>query len=390
MKPLPEGVLWQWVKAGSDAAGKVVFSQVSAERSGDRKLRVKVHGDQTNRNGAKLVPNGWVLEHYLQNPVVLWNHQWDRPPVGRTVSLTVTASGLEAEIEFLPAGLSQFADQIWALYENDFMNGVSPGWLPLEWQELDDGSVLFTKMDLLEISLVNIPADPTALRIAEAKGLDVSAVRYWASQLIDEPRYVLYHDAATPGDTLKEIIEEVSRWHQGARILALPKTFRLARVTENGEEPVKEVTAGVVPKDVSTETAPENEAWEAPALSDFTDTAWEDLSRQEKTRIAGHFAYSINWPPAAYSDLKLPHHRPSDGKVVWRGVAAAMQRLSQADIPDDEKQRVWNHLAAHYKQFDREPPELSASAKDGVGEVERTREIAALRLKMLKLKGGAL
>lgn len=61
---------------------------------------------------------------------------------------------------------------------------------------------------------------------------------------------------------------------------------------------------------------------------------------------------------------KLLHHDVVEGKlvVVWRGVQAAMGALLGArggvKIPDAERSAVYNHLTAHYKQFDREPPEL--------------------------------
>lgn len=123
---------------------------------------------------------------------------------------------------------------------------------------------------------------------------------------------------------------------------------------------------GVVPSDVSDELAPEDEPWEAPNLSDFTDKPWAELSLAEKRRIAGHFAWAASMPPETYGDLKLPHHRPQDGKVVWRGVVAAMAALMGArggvNIPAQDRRRVYEHLARHYRQFDREPPEFSESS----------------------------
>lgn len=113
---------------------------------------------------------------------------------------------------------------------------------------------------------------------------------------------------------------------------------------------------GVSPQDVSREKAPEGEAWEAPTLSDFTSTPWDELSDAEKRRIAGHYAWAAMMPPETFGDLKLPHHRPSDGAVVWRGVANAAARLSQTDIPDADIPKVQAHLGSHYRQFDRIPP----------------------------------
>src|SRR3990172_2661029 len=47
---------------------------------------------------------------------------------------------------------------------------------------------------------------------------------------------------------------------------------------------------------------------------------------------------------------------PEDGAVVWRGCVGAAGRMMGADIPEGDMPGVRRHLAAHYKQFDREPP----------------------------------
>lgn len=120
--------------------------------------------------------------------------------------------------------------------------------------------------------------------------------------------------------------------------------------------PTPRVRNGVVPDDVSREKAPEDTPWEAPALSDFTDEPWEDLSDDEKRRIAGHYAWAAEMPPETFGDLKLPHHRASDGAVVWNGVVAAAQRLDQTDIPEADVSKVKAHLANHYHQWGRKAP----------------------------------
>ncbi len=58
------------------------------------------------------------------------------------------------------------------------------------------------------------------------------------------------------------------------------------------------------------------------------------------------------------SAYKLPHHKAKGHAVVWRGVAAAMSRLGQTQIPEGDRQGVYNHLAKHYKQFGKEPPDF--------------------------------
>lgn len=108
-----------------------------------------------------------------------------------------------------------------------------------------------------------------------------------------------------------------------------------------------------------------DEDWSAPNLGDFADVGWSELSDSERTRIANHFAWAETMPPENYGQLKLPHHKPSKdsiGPAVWNGVAAAMAALLGArggvDIPENEMQGVYNHLAKHYAEFDKEPPEF--------------------------------
>jgi len=65
-----------------------------------------------------------------------------------------------------------------------------------------------------------------------------------------------------------------------------------------------------------------------------------------------------------FGSYKLPHHTVEDGtlKTVWHGVVAAMAALNGAreevKIPDEDRKPVYNHLSAHYRQFDEVPPEL--------------------------------
>jgi len=120
-----------------------------------------------------------------------------------------------------------------------------------------------------------------------------------------------------------------------------------------GFQATPEVKGAIPPH--TTAKAPEGEAWSKPALKDFTDKAWGDLSDAEKSHIAQAYAYvSGTLPPATFGDLHLPHHT-SDMKVVWNGVHAAAGRMNQVSGLSDEA-GVKTHLATHYKQFGKTPP----------------------------------
>lgn len=105
----------------------------------------------------------------------------------------------------------------------------------------------------------------------------------------------------------------------------------------------------------STPKAPEDEAWAAPSLSDFTDQPWTELSDAEKRRIANHFVWEDEDPPATFGELKGGHHRPGTsgvGPVVWRAVSSG--RMAQ--MPEYEDAGVRAHLERHYHQFERKAP----------------------------------
>lgn len=130
---------------------------------------------------------------------------------------------------------------------------------------------------------------------------------------------------------------------------------------------------GTTPGDVSRQTAPEGTPWSAPTLSAFTGESFDSLTAAQRSRIAKHFAWAEKMPPESFGQLKLPHHRASDGRVIWRGVAAAMGALLGARggvaIPGGDRRSVYSHLKSHYGQFDKEPPEFRDYTEAEVKEI---------------------
>lgn len=139
--------------------------------------------------------------------------------------------------------------------------------------------------------------------------------------------------------------------------------------------------ARVIPENVSTEIVADRDVeWSVPALSDFTDDSWGDLSDSEKLRIAGHYTWAPQNPPENFTGLALPHHRPSDGRVVWRGLVAAAQRLGQTDVPEEDVSAIQAHLGAHYEAFGETAP-WDRSADVG-GLAVRERKVRAVEAKI--------
>lgn len=116
-----------------------------------------------DRDGDVIQPMAWAngLDSFKQNPVLLWGHDYRIPPVGKASNVEIDSKGLKFTASFAS---TDFANEVWSLYRDGFLNAFSVGFQPEEWTERDgmDG-VEFTKAQLLEISAVPVPANPHAL-----------------------------------------------------------------------------------------------------------------------------------------------------------------------------------------------------------------------------------
>lgn len=127
-----------------------------------------------------------------------------------------------------------------------------------------------------------------------------------------------------------------------------------------------------------TTPADEGRAWDAGAAkARLAKWASSDGSGDKDTIDWPKYRKGFAWydadNPENIGSYKLPHHDVIDGviAVVWNGVSAAMAALLGArggvDIPESDKDSVYNHLSKHYKQFDKEPPEKSAHFEENQG-----------------------
>ena len=333
-----------------------------------------------DREGDSISVPGWDIKSYEENPVVLWAHDHSQLPVGRADKTYVDGSQLKALDTFADAELYPFADTVYRMLQQRFLNACSVGFQPTEW-EMSDTGVNFLKQGLLEHSVCPVPAHPEALVIARSKGINTEPLKKWAENVLDGFRRKSLGKLGD-GDVLVRHQLEV------LRVQADPKglkffTFGAPALVRSGEPTAQAIeeqadllemetidadlaamdaapiasSKGVVPENVSTKLAPEGESWAKPTLEDFTSTGWGDLTDAEKTAIAGHFAWAKEMPPASFGDLSLPHHDPKTGAVNWAACSAVAARLNQTDLPSGDVAGVKAHMRAHFEAFDKPIPD---------------------------------
>ena len=166
-------VKWTGVGALVEAASGPSTGSGPAAESGSRQTGVLgpvtfvLSTDEVDRHGDVVCADGWRLEAYRENPVLLWAHDYRHPSIGRAASVWSEPHRLLAKIEFAPGA---FAQEVASLYASGFQWGVSVGFRPIRWEERRDsrnGAFLGIKhleQELLEVSAVPVPANRRALR----------------------------------------------------------------------------------------------------------------------------------------------------------------------------------------------------------------------------------
>lgn len=144
---------------------KSLLTITKAKDLGEGVIEAIVASDSQDRHGEILDLKGLDTSKYMQNPVVLWAHDYSQPPIGRTLSLRKSEGKLIAKIQFA-INEDSFAHKIYKLYKGGFMKAFSIGFIP---KEMDENT--YTKAEMIEHSSVPVPANPEALALAVSKGL---------------------------------------------------------------------------------------------------------------------------------------------------------------------------------------------------------------------------
>lgn len=261
-----------------------------------------------DRDGDIIEPAGWKLKNFKKNPVILWAHEYRSLPIANAVEIKIENDRLMFKPKFIAGEIYPFAETLWQMYKNRHLRTFSVGFMPLKFEDLEnDGGdkgekgmivgVRYTSQELLEISGCPVPSN-----------VDAMAQRAFGHVIAKS--FGLIEPDQDPGP------------YKGA----IP--FKTA-----GKDP--------------------------------DDAVW-DAGKEVKEAEVADLKIMCTWVNSEEPDLKtsykLPHQRAKGHNVVWRAVAAAMAALLGARggvrIPAEDRQGVYNHLAKHYKQFDKEPPEF--------------------------------
>ncbi len=168
---------------------KQFIAEVKVENDDRRELLFTISSDSVDRDGDKIAVDGWQLDAYRKNPVVLWAHDYRNLPIARSEKVWIEAGKLKSLARFVPQDISDFADRVYRLYKAGFLSATSVGFRPVKWAWTEDKDrklgIDFEQQELLEYSAVPVPANPDALIEARAAGIDIEPLKTWARGIFD-------------------------------------------------------------------------------------------------------------------------------------------------------------------------------------------------------------
>lgn len=140
-----------------------------------------------DRDGDVMLPSGIRTDSYRKNPVVLLQHDQNRP-IGKAVNIRTTSRGVTADMVFAkrpethPEQVEWMPDTVKSLMQQGVLSAFSVGFI------IPDGGArianekdkdrfgsgvrqVITDWELTEFSVVSVPANRDALASAVAKGI---------------------------------------------------------------------------------------------------------------------------------------------------------------------------------------------------------------------------
>lgn len=258
--------------------------------------RILISTPSYDRDKDRVMPMGGQLDDYLRNPVVQWGHNYWEPwaTVGRTTQLDVTDQGIVADFELRPAANDQDPQNIvLLLWGGGWVNTASIGFIPLEVKPNTNGGLDFLTWGLLEWSIVPIPANQDALRLA----------------------------ATTYPKALQSYIDKAGARHSAEDMSTIQRMHDDALTLGAACTPASEQPKGIRPK---LHMLP------APAFDENTARAWVRRLEVEseagpQTLFAAYSAYEVRIPenavildcdPDTGEIITVPH--PDAGQTVKR------------------------------------------------------------------------
>ncbi len=230
-----------------DMIKRVFQGEIKGIDEKEMTLTAFVSTNARDRYDEVLDPKGVDISNYNKNPVVLWAHQYDMPPIGKALWTKRSEEGILSKVKFAS---TPFAQEIFNLYKEGFLKAFSVGFIPKDFTDGDGQKTpkrTYNKWEMLEYSAVPVPANPEALALAIQKGMisDVTKKEF-DTEKFEEIPIPENKEAKTETPGFDELGAELKLSNE--KVIALENEnqalrFKVYLLTEAKKAPEPEITA---------------------------------------------------------------------------------------------------------------------------------------------------
>lgn len=253
----------------------------------DHTVRVRMTDASVDRHGEVLTYEGWDFDDFMQNPVVLVNHDDWQLPVGNVIEVIPVPAekAYDAVVQFDVE--DEDAAKVWGKVVRGYLKTVSVGFLTL----LQQGNEILQKQ-LLELSFVTIPANPNATTRGLRDGtIDTEDARWLLDRAQNEVKSLTKFLSTDKLDSNSKGATMDKEQLQTALTEALkPLQDALAKVPELVKAEVEAATAGLTEQfstlSEKVEKLPKSDT-KSPKEGDGTDD--EELSDEEAEKLLAEY-----------------------------------------------------------------------------------------------------
>jgi HK97 family phage prohead protease len=149
-------------KAVTPAQAVSSFPETVTKAAADvqRSFRWTMNDGEIDRAGDIVVASGVDTSHFRSNPIALLQHDASKP-IGTWSGVHAEGGRLKGTLNLAPTRLGEYVRENIAA---GVLKAASVGFVPLEFTPIKGGGFRFDKIELMETSIVSIPASRGSLR----------------------------------------------------------------------------------------------------------------------------------------------------------------------------------------------------------------------------------